>query len=417
MSLISTSQINALQLQQAVQLYASGASFSGNFLAYVNASGYLGNTVVYASGGAQVIAGAKTFTTAPVVPYGGTTGQTIPRLYVDNQDAALSGVLTGQFAAPITALSGFVIGASGNLSSFRITGSSNIPIANLTGIGGTQISIIGGIVYISGAAGGGAGSSTVQVTGSSAIASPNFTGVGQVTVSYDGTYIRVSGAVDTTLSGYVENTFVHRTPVDEQIFGIKTFTGNPQIAAATLASGAVNLTQLLAASGALTGSIGGGGVTNNYFITGTGTINNTFNTSGNISNTFNDYTTQQNNYTVTGNYNIASFFFDPVITGLNIAESFVGGMGYVFTGAAFSCRTSGNGPVNGGVLSGRLYQVDLNNTEQTLYNFTFTSGIVYSGSPGFSIYVTGRNRVGVSITNSMSGIQKFCVGIFGGTYV
>jgi hypothetical protein len=67
-------------------------------------------------------------------------------------------------------------------------------------------------------------------------------------------------------------------------------------------------------------------------------------------------------------------------------------------------------------MSGKIYQVDNNNTEQTLYSFVFQSGLIYSGSPTFNIYVTGRNRVGLSISNSLSGIEKFAVGVFGGTY-
>jgi hypothetical protein len=311
------------------------------------------------------------------------------------------------------------------LSTVRVTGSAPIANADITGLGGTLVIHSGGKIFISGAAGGGGGSNT-SVTGSSAITAPNFTGAGSVTLTYDGTYVRVSGTVssDTLLSGYLEGNFVHRGAVDEIISGVKYFTGNPQIPAPVLPSGAANLSWVSGVSGVLIAQMTGmsgvlaanGGVVNTYYITGTGTINNTYNSSGGaISNTFNDYEVTQ--LTITGNFNIASFFLDPVITGLNIAESFVGGMGYFFTGAAFSCRTSGSGPVNGGIMSGKLYQVDSNNTEQTLYAFTFNSGIVYSGSPSFNLYVTGRNRIGLSLTNGLSGIQKLCVGVFGGTYV
>lgn len=115
---------------------------------------------------------------------------------------------------------------------------------------------------------------------------------------------------------------------------------------------------------------------------------------------------------ITGNFVNISFFSDPVATGFNLFETFVS-RNFTFTGAAFSCRTSGFGQVNGGILTGKLYQVDFNNTEQTLFSFTFNSGLIYSGSPLFTTAVTGYNRVGLSITNSLSGIEKFCVGIFG----
>lgn len=446
MSLISTSQINPIQFQQAVQLYASGASFSGNFLAYVNASGYLGSTVVYASGGAQVIAGAKTFVIAPVVPYGGTTGQTIPRLYVDNQDAATSGVLTGQ----IGTLSGFLFlrdsGISGALTSLRVTGSTNLIIADWTGIGGTQIMVIGNTVFVSGAAGGGAGSSTVQVTGSSAIASPNFTGVGFTTVSYDGTFIRVSGASDPALatqSGYNEVTFVHRTPVDEQVFGIKIFTGNPQIAAPVLPSGATNLLyvsgQIVAASGALrafatgiSGALnGGGGVTNNFFITGTGTVvalstgttSNTFNvtsgntfvnSSGTVSNTFNGSVTNNVNVSgITGNFVNMSFWYDEnnLFTGVNTIESFVS-RDFTFTGYAEGVINSGTQ----GTFSGSFYQRTPSNTKVTFVNFGLPPGQFFSGRGGFSQVISGMNRVGVDIYSVGTGFTGLSLGLFGVGY-
>lgn len=421
MSLISTRQIDQGQFQLAVQQYASGAAFSGNFVSYVSASGYLGPLAVVTTG-AQTITGVKSFQDSPVVPFSGTTGTAPSRLYVDTRDLTISGVLTGQLSASssaslvgasgvlaaqtvlasgilstgnaanttsITSLSGFTNAMSGQLSAVRVTGSSTIPIANFTGLGGTLVISSGGLIFISGAAGGGA--SNTLVTGSAAIAAPNFTGVGSVTLTYDGTYVKVSGSTSAsaTLSGYVESSFVHRYG-DELITGVKSFVSSPFVPAPTQPSGAANLSWVSGVSGVLVGQIA----------PGTTIFTGAFINSG----------------TITGNFIEGSFFCDPVATGLNLFETHIPHSFYL-TGAAFACRTTGYGPVNGAILSGKLYQVDLNNTEQTLLNFTFTSGIIYSGSPTLLVLFSGRNRLGLSLTNSLSGIEKFSVGYFGGSYV
>lgn len=425
MALINTSQINGEQLTLYIQQVSSGAAFSGNLVNYVTASGFLGNTVVYTTGGAQVITGSKRFLDSPLVPYSGGTGAAPSARWVNDQITTASTSLL----AVDSSTSGYALAISGQLSAVRVTGSNVVSNVNLTGYGGTLVFRSGGFVFISGGAGGGggAGNSNVSVTGSSTISSPNFTGAGSVTLSYDGTFVRVSGAAgaDATLSGYVENNFVHRGAVDELVSGFKTFTGNPWVAAPTAPSGAANLAWTSGVSGVLfermTGISGaivaGSTIYNTFNITGTGTVNNTFNSSGGaISNAFNDYTQNTTTNIFTGYFTDISFYLDPVGTGYNLFETFIS-RDFYFTGAAFSCRTTGFGPVNGGIMTGRLYQADQNNTEHTLFNFTFQSGVIYSGSPLFNVYVTGRNRVGLSLTNSLSGIEKFTVGVFGGSYI
>lgn len=116
--------------------------------------------------------------------------------------------------------------------------------------------------------------------------------------------------------------------------------------------------------------------------------------------------------TITGNFVNMSFFFDPVYTGLNVVEAF-SSFAFTATGYAVSCRTSGFGPTNGGIFSGTLYQVDFNNTQQTITGFTLSSGVIYSSGAAMSILVSGRNRVGLSITNTLSGLGQLTIGVFG----
>lgn len=501
MSKINVNQIDQAGLSLFVQQASSGSAFSGNFTNFVASSGWIGPTALWITGGNQTVLGSKTFTGAIGVPYSGTTGQTVARLYVDtfvnlvsgfaqtslnNSNNTLSGFLSSGLTATgativnsLNNLSGLVIAnlfTTGSiLSAVKVTGSSIIQIANFTGLGGTLVIYSGNQIFISGAAGttvndpmyvtgnqlvsglkrfisgievlnstspsgainfaflsgvsgvlaamggGGGAPNAVFTTGDQTIGSvKTFTGTvlvpnnptlpsGAVNLAY---LSGVSGVLNAAIlaGGGAPNAVF--TTGDQTIGSVKTFTGtilvpdNP-----ALPSGAVNLKHLLLVSGTL--SSGGVGATiNNFYITGTGTINNTFNSTGNITNTFN-----YNDTIITGNFIDVSFFLDPIATGLNLFEAHIA-HGFTFTGAAFSCRTSGFGPVTGGgaAMSGKIYQVDNNNTEQTLYSFVFQSGLIYSGSPTFNIYVTGRNRVGLSISNSLSGIEKFAVGVFGGTY-
>lgn len=117
---------------------------------------------------------------------------------------------------------------------------------------------------------------------------------------------------------------------------------------------------------------------------------------------------------ITGNFVNLSFFLDPVDSGLNLAEAFVG-QTFTMTGFALGCVTSGAGPVAAGAgkLTGSLYVRTLTNTKIALQSFAFDSGVYSYISGGLAITVTGMGRLGLDVTNTLSGIQKFSVGAFG----
>jgi hypothetical protein len=115
---------------------------------------------------------------------------------------------------------------------------------------------------------------------------------------------------------------------------------------------------------------------------------------------------------ITGNFSTVSFFLSPVSTGLDLAESFVGRT-FFCTGFALAAVTTGSGPLNGGILTGRLYTRDTLNVKTVFQTFTFNSGIPYFRSGDFSQTITGDHRIGVDILNTLSGIDKFSIGAFG----
>lgn len=116
---------------------------------------------------------------------------------------------------------------------------------------------------------------------------------------------------------------------------------------------------------------------------------------------------------VTGNFVNMSYFFEPVGTGLNLAESFVA-KDFYFTGFALGCVQSGSRPFFGGILTGNIYQRTPQNSKILLISgFRFDTGQHFAFSGDFSHYITGLNRVGVEITNTISGIEKLSIGMFG----
>jgi hypothetical protein len=120
-----------------------------------------------------------------------------------------------------------------------------------------------------------------------------------------------------------------------------------------------------------------------------------------------------NSGVMTGNFTNLSFFLSPATTtGLDLAESFVT-RNFFFTGFALGAVISGSGPSNGGILTGRIYQRDTGNNKIILNTFTFNSGAVYARSGVFSYPITGDNRLGIDLLNSLSGIDKFSVGVYG----
>lgn len=383
MSLINIGQIDSAGLTLFVQQASSGSAFSGNLVSYVSASGFIGPTAVWTTGGAQIVLGAKAFASAISVVYTGGTGQTVARLYVDNSIASLSGAINTNVAV----VSGIISSVS---SSFSVTGSNLISSVNMTGIGGTKVIYSGGIVFISGGAGG-AGSSNTSVTGSSAISAPNFTGAGSVVLTYDGTYVRVSGSAssaDTLLSGYLENSFVHRGIVTESISGLKTFTGAVGVGAPTASGHAIPLSLLTGASGALLAQLAPGTVintgTNLYIFTG-----------------------------ITGNFVSMSFYFDEynLTTGLNSFETFVA-RDFFFTGYALGVINTGTQ----GFFSGSFYQRTPINTKTNFVDFSLNSGTFFSGRGAFNQVVSGMNRVGLDIYRLGTGITGLTVGLFGVGY-
>lgn len=122
-----------------------------------------------------------------------------------------------------------------------------------------------------------------------------------------------------------------------------------------------------------------------------------------------------NSGTITGGFVNLSFFLNPVNTGLNLAEAFVGAP-FIVTGFALGCIASGTGISIGGYpgpLSGDFYTRDLNNNKNIIQNFTFNTGIYTYISGGIALSVSGYSRVGVDLTNTLGNIQGFSIGIFG----
>lgn len=120
-----------------------------------------------------------------------------------------------------------------------------------------------------------------------------------------------------------------------------------------------------------------------------------------------------NSGVITGSFTSVSFFLSPGSqTGLNLAETFAG-YSFNLTGFKLGCYTSGSKPQNGGILTGSLYLRDDNNVKMTIRNFTFDTGRFTYFSGGLGFPVTGGNRIGIDITNSISGIDGLSIGVFG----
>ena len=98
---ISVNQINPVELSSFINNIVSGGSVSGFILNYVNNSGYLGDYVLVTTGGSQYVLGQVSFANPIALPYSGGTGESVARLYVDDQIALnvlnLSGVFTSEF--------------------------------------------------------------------------------------------------------------------------------------------------------------------------------------------------------------------------------------------------------------------------------------------------------------------------------
>lgn len=115
---------------------------------------------------------------------------------------------------------------------------------------------------------------------------------------------------------------------------------------------------------------------------------------------------------VTGNVVNMSFYLNPPSSGLDLAESFVASS-FNITGFKLGCVDTGVAPLLGGILSGRFYARDDNGNKTILRDFTFNTGVRTFFSGGLTIPFTGLNRLGIDITNTLSGISKFSIGVFG----
>lgn len=409
--MIAIKQIDPIGLATFIVNAMSGTALSGSLAPYFVASGWVGDGVVYRTG-TQIITGQKTFLNTPIIPYSGSVSGAVTAQYVLDQISLLSGASAGQFlsravsndiVSGIKTFTGAVnIGnptATGHavnlsylnlmsgiidsgLSTLIVTGSSVVQFANITGLGGMLIFTSGNTLYFSGSAAGGGGSSNTSVTGSTAISAPNFTGVGLATLTYDGTYVRVSGQTDLITSGYFENNFIHRGLVNDNISGLKTFTGALGIGVPTTTGHAVNMGTLTGASGILQAQITAAvPVTNNYSFSG-----------------------------ITGNFVNLSFYFDTfnLFTGLNIIESLIS-RDFFFTGYAIGAINSGTQ----GIFSGSFYQRNTINTKTNFINIGMNSGQFFTGLGGFNQTISGMNRVGLDIYQIGTGITGLSIGLFG----
>lgn len=442
MALISTAQINGDQLAAAVQLYSSGASFSGNLTSYLAASGWVGPLAVTITG-AQDITGQKRFLDSPIVPYSGSSGSAPSARWVNDQITAGYTSLLAIDAAT----SGYALGISGALSAVRVTGSNVITNANLTGYGGTLVFQSGGFVFISGGAGGGGGGggggTEISVEGTGPYSALDVVGVGSVTVldEFAGMgFLVISGSEIGGGSAAVGDWNAVYTTGNQTINDHKIFTGSPWVATPTAPSGAANLLWTSGVSGQLydrmtgiSGAIVAGNITiNNYWITGTGVVaasstgnvTNIFNitsgdasvsSSGTVNNTFNGTVNSTININQpTGNFVNMSFYFDEynLVTGLNLLECFVG-RDFTFTGFALGLINTGTA---GGFLTGSLYQRTSTNTKTAFVDFSINSGSYFSALGGFGQVISGMNRVGIDIYQIVTGMTGLSVGAFGVGY-
>ena len=252
--MININQIDQAGLTSFIQLASSGAAFSGNFVSYVINSGWLGNNVIATTGGNQTVLGTKTFTGAIGVPYSGTTGQTVARLYVDTFINLVSGYAQTSLASSNNGLSGFLS------SGLTATGATIVnSLNNLSGLVIANLFTTGSIL------------SAVKVTGSSIIQIANFTGLGGTLVIYSGNQIFISGAAGGA-AGTTVNDPMYVTG-NQLVSGLKRFISGMEVLNSTSPSGVTNFAFLSGVSGVLNAAIlAGGGAPNAVFTTGDQTI-------------------------------------------------------------------------------------------------------------------------------------------------
>ena len=121
-----------------------------------------------------------------------------------------------------------------------------------------------------------------------------------------------------------------------------------------------------------------------------------------------------NSGTITGNFTNLSFYFDYPFTGLYLSEAFIS-QKFTFTGYAIGCVSSGLGPAHlafgysgnplFNLMTGNIYQRDLNNVVTEIAPFNFNSGLFSKVSGNFSVNVPALSRVGISLYSGLSGIK------------
>ncbi len=443
---IKVKQIDPAELTSFVTNASSG-SIGAALLAYLAASGnYLGPLVVYTTGDTTIL-GTKTFSNNPVVNYtGGPTTAVQQQYFLDT--------ISGSIALATFSATGNSVNLHGNqiVLDYKIfTGAVGVGNPSI-GIHAVNLSFLSGVSGIL-AAGGGGGSTanTVQLTGYQLVSGQkdfvNVITVPVPTITSGAVPLSMlsgaSGVLQAALAGAGANgtgIFVQLTG-SQIISGIKTFTGMVVVGTPTSLGGAINVSGLSGASGALsqvhiTGGptlqfinfTGEGGTTvytigstvfisgssgdsspptiNIFNITGTGTINNTFNASGGITNTFNEYST----IITTGSFVNMSFYFDQfnLATGLNQIEAFVS-RNFTFTGFALGVINLGTN----GFLSGSLYQRTQVNSKTNFADFSLNNGAAFTGVGGFTAPISGLNRVGVDVFLIGTGITGLSIGVFG----
>lgn len=109
--MIRVKQIESAELKTFISDTLSEGAFSGALYDHYTNSGFLGNTIVYATGGDQIIDGQKTFNISPNIPYIVESGQAVSKQYVDdslffgtgdlyakiNQDLNLTGLVSKSY--------------------------------------------------------------------------------------------------------------------------------------------------------------------------------------------------------------------------------------------------------------------------------------------------------------------------------
>lgn len=251
--MIAVRQINQTELNAAIAAAITGGNFSGMLNAYTAASGYLGPTILYVSGGDQLVHGVKAFESSPLVPFSGAnTGSAASQAYVDQKIVfyidSLSGTITGGFVtlADNQTILGYKIftGAVG----------VGVPTQSTHAVPYSVLTYVSGLLQ----------SGIENVTVADAVTldtDQTVTGRKTFVVSpYVPIPTNPSGAVPLSmLTGVTVGNTVFTTG-NQTISGIKTYVQSPLVPLATLPNQAVNLQQLNALGVSMGGVTGFGGV-------------------------------------------------------------------------------------------------------------------------------------------------------------